>query len=89
MCGSQAPEQEAVKLKLLWRPQNVRHSSAVGLLLGKAVNREWKQPKTKNCVAVNKGKRSWTSDVEMQSLEFARLVFGLALVLIVFPHYVI
>jgi hypothetical protein len=27
--------------------------------------------------------------MEMQSLEFAQLVFGLALFLILFPHYVI
>ena len=33
------------------------------------------------CVALIKAERSWTSDMEMQSLEFAQLIFfGLALV---------
>jgi hypothetical protein len=40
----------------------------MGYLLRKADNREWNQPKRKKCVAVNKAERSWTSDMEMQSL---------------------
>jgi hypothetical protein len=32
-------------LKLPWRPQDVRDARAVGYLLRKAANREWKQPK--------------------------------------------
>ena len=35
MCGSQTLEQEAVKLKLLWRLQDVRDARAVGDLLEK------------------------------------------------------
>ena len=40
-----------------------------------ASNQEWEQPKGKSCVAVNKDE-----ELEMQSLEFAQLVFGLAFV---------
>ena len=39
---------------------------------------EWNQPKRNNCVAVNKTEKSWTSDMEMQNLEFAQLAFGFA-----------
>jgi hypothetical protein len=52
----------------------------MGYLLRKAANREWNQPERRNCIAANKAERSWTSDMEMQSLEFAQLIFGLALV---------
>jgi hypothetical protein len=38
MCGSQTLEQEAVKLKLSWRHQDVK--DAVGYLPRKAANRE-------------------------------------------------
>jgi hypothetical protein len=55
-------------------------------LLRKATNREWNQPKSKTFVAVHKNekgvgdlKTSLTSDMEMQSLEFAQLVYCLAL----------
>jgi hypothetical protein len=48
-------------------------------LLRKAVSRDWEQPKRKNCVAVNKAERSWTLVMEMQSLKFTQLGFGLAL----------
>ena len=47
----------------------------------RTASREWNQPKRKKCVAVNKAERSWrseehlTSDMEIQSLEFAQLVF--------------
>jgi hypothetical protein len=50
----------------------------------KAANREWKQPKRKEYIAVKvvKGggdfKSSLASDMERQSLAFAQLGFGLA-----------
>jgi hypothetical protein len=50
-------------------------------LLRKAASREWKQPRRKKLVAVNKDekgvgdlKTALTSDLEVQSLEFAQLV---------------
>ena len=46
-------EQESVKLKLTWRPQDVRDARVVGYLLRKAANREWNQPRKKK-FAVNK-----------------------------------
>jgi hypothetical protein len=73
-------EQEAVILKLPWRPQDVRNARAMGYLLRKAANGEWNQPKRKNLVAVNEDegigdlKTALTSNMEMQSLEFAHLV---------------
>ena len=48
----------------------MRDARVVGYLLRKAANREWNQPKRK-FVKVNKAERSWTSDMEMQSLEFS------------------
>ena len=47
----------------------------MGYLPRKAANREWNEPKRRKCVAVNKAERSWTSDMETQSLEFVQLVF--------------
>jgi hypothetical protein len=67
MCG--LLEQEAVELKLPWRLQDVREGRAMRYLPWKGAN----QPKTNNCVAVNTGEPSWTSDIEMQNLEFAQL----------------
>ena len=82
-------------MKLSWIPQDVRDARAVGFLLGKAVNREWSQPKRTKFVVVEcqicqqqstrmEGvgdlKSTLTSDMETRSLEFARLIFGLALV---------
>jgi hypothetical protein len=40
VCGSQTLEQEAVKLKLPWIPQDVRDARAVGYLLRKAADME-------------------------------------------------
>jgi hypothetical protein len=57
----------------------MRDARVVGYLPRKAANREWNQPKRK-FVKVNKAERSWTSDMEMQSLEFSPLVFCLALI---------
>jgi hypothetical protein len=72
---------EAVKEKpgLPWRPQEVRDARIVDYLSRKAANRKWKLSKRKNCVASNKAEWSWRFK-EMQSLESAQLVFGLALV---------
>jgi hypothetical protein len=41
----------------------------MGHLSRKAANREWNQPKKKKCIAIIKAERSWTSDMEMQTLE--------------------
>jgi hypothetical protein len=46
----------------------LRDARAMGYLLRKTDNRKWNQPERKNCAAVNKAERSWTSDMEMQSL---------------------
>jgi hypothetical protein len=58
----------------------------MGNLLRKVANGEWNQPRRKKFVAVNKevkgvgdSKTALTSVTEMQSLEFAQLVFCLAL----------
>jgi hypothetical protein len=80
MCGSQTLEQEVMKLWLPWRFQDIRDARAMGYLLRKAANREWNQPRRKNCVIVNKPERSLTSNMEIQNLGFAQLVSGLALV---------
>jgi hypothetical protein len=86
MSGSQTLEHEAVKLKLTWRPQDVKDARAVGYLLRKAANREWNQPKRMMFVIVKKDekgvedlKTSLTSVTSMQSLEFVQLVSWLAL----------
>jgi hypothetical protein len=57
MCGSQTLKQEAVKLKLSWRPQDVRDARAMGYLLRKAANRKCNQPRRKKFVAVNRDKK--------------------------------
>ena len=58
----------------------------MGYLLRRAANREWNQPRRKKFVAVNNDengvgdlKVALTSDMEMQSLEFAQLASCLAL----------
>jgi hypothetical protein len=58
----------------------------MGYLLREASKREWNQPRRKNFVAVNKDekgvgdlKTTLKSDMEMQSLEFAKMVYCLAL----------
>ena len=75
---------EAVKMKpgLPWRLQDVGDARAVGHLLRRAANREWKQPKRMKWFTVNKAERSWRSeehfDIRHGSLELAWLGFGLA-----------
>jgi hypothetical protein len=72
--------------KLTWRPQDVKDARAMGYLPRKAANREWNQPRRKKFVAVNKNEKgtedletALTSDMKMQSLELAQLVFCLSL----------
>ena len=66
MCGSQTLEQEAVTLKLPWRPQDAR---AVGYLLRKAANRELNQRKRmkllltiRSANSSQQEKKSWRSE---------------------------
>ena len=68
MCRSRTLEQETKELKLPWRPQHDRDARAVEYLLRKAANREWDQPKRKNCVAVNKAERNL--DIKHGDAEF-------------------
>ena len=82
MCGSQTLKQEAVTLKLPWRPQDVQDARAMGYLLRQAANREWNQPKrivqqATKMKGVEDLKSALTPLMEMQSLEFAQLVFDL------------
>ena len=56
MCGSQTLKQEAVTLKLPWRPQDVQDARIMGYLLRKAANREWNQLRRKK-FAVNKDEK--------------------------------
>ena len=58
----------------------------MGYLLKKVANRDWASPRERTVLQSAKIKRigdlksTLTSDMEMQSLEFSQLVFGLALV---------
>jgi hypothetical protein len=71
-------------LKLPWRLKDVKDTRAMGYMLRKA-NRKWNRPRRKQFVAVNKDEMEWSSEdaltsaMEMQSLEFAQLVFCLSL----------
>jgi hypothetical protein len=47
---------------------------------GKLLTRNGTSPNERIVLQVSKAERSWTPDIEMQSLEFAQMVFGLALV---------
>ena len=84
--GSQILEQEAVKLKLNWGPQDYNDAKANGCLARIVANRKWSQPRRKNFVAVNKDakgfedmKTALPSDMEIQSLGFAQVLSCLAL----------
>jgi hypothetical protein len=50
-------EQEAVTLKLPWRLQDVGDARAMGFLLRKAANREWKQPRRRSLLLSTKMKK--------------------------------
>ena len=74
-----------MKLKLTWRPQDVKDVRATAWLPRKAAYREWKTPRRQNLVAVNKDekgtgdlKTALPSDMEMKSLDFSQLVSCLA-----------
>jgi hypothetical protein len=78
MCGTKTLEQKAAKFKLTWRSQDSKDARAMGYPLRKAANGEWNQCRKKKFVEVNKNekgvgdlKTTLTSDMEMQSLEFA------------------
>jgi hypothetical protein len=85
MYRSQTLKQEAVMLKLPWRPKDVKNARAVGYLQRKVANREWNQPRRKNFTAINinenelRSKDHFNIRHEMQSLEFAQLVSCLSL----------
>ena len=57
MCVFQTLKQEAVKLKLTWRPQDVKDIRNMAYLLRKAANRKWNQPRINKFVAVNKDEK--------------------------------
>jgi hypothetical protein len=57
MCGFQTLKQEAVTLKLPWRPKEVKDARAMGYMLREAANREWNQHRRKQFVAVNKNEK--------------------------------
>jgi hypothetical protein len=59
MCGLKTLEQEGIKLKLPWIPQDIKNVGAMKYLLRKAARREWNLSKRKTFVAVNIGTRSW------------------------------
>jgi hypothetical protein len=63
MYGSHRLKQEAMKLKLLWRAQDVKDARVMGYLSRKAAKRVQKQLKIKKYVSVNKAKKNWTSDI--------------------------
>jgi hypothetical protein len=86
MCGSQALEQEAVKLKLPWISQDVRDARAMGYLLRKSANKDWNQSKRQKCVVVNKGFGELKSDIRHRDAEFGvcPASFGLALEILIF-----
>lgn len=81
-----------MKVKLTWRPQDVRESRVMSSLVRKTANREWNQPKRKKFIAVNKDERSWRSeehfDIRHGDAEFGVLPAGfLSCFGPVFSHY--
>jgi hypothetical protein len=65
------------EVEVALEPQDVREARAVGYPLRKAAKKEWNQPRRKTCFVVIKAEKSWTSDMEMQNLEFAHLILVL------------
>jgi hypothetical protein len=59
---SQTLEQEAVKLKFIWRLQDVKDDRAVGYLLRKAANSRGTNPEESSLLQSTKMKRSWKSE---------------------------
>ena len=96
MCGRGVPAErpqettlcEAVKVKprLPWRPQDVRDARDLDTFQGKLLAGSGTSPRERNVLqstklkGVGDLKSILTSDMEIQSLELAQLVFGLALV---------
>jgi len=78
-------KQDTIKLKLLWRPQDVRAVRAWVTCQKKAANRMEPAQEIEVCCGqqgykgVGDLKTALTSDMEMQSLEFAQLTFWLTL----------
>lgn len=70
-----------------WRSKD-RDARAIEYLSRREDNKVWKQTETMNCIAVNKAKRSGdlkislSFDMEVQSLEYAFLIFCFAAVCI-------
>ena len=93
MCRvSRKPLCESVKVKteLPCIPQSVGDSRFLGYQPKKAANRNGTNPSEKRILQsklkrVRDLKRVLVSDVEMQNLEFAQLIFSLVLVLTMFP----
>jgi len=83
MYESQTLEQEFVRLKLPWRPQDARDARALGHLLRAAADREWDQPRRKK--GAGDLKSTLTSDTEMQSSEFLQLGFWFEYFLTMLP----
>jgi hypothetical protein len=54
MCRSQTLENEAVRLKVLWRPKNIQDVRAMGYMLKTAANRKKNLPRRKKFIVVNK-----------------------------------
>lgn len=61
----ETPLCEAVKRKprLPWRFRDITDARVTRYLPKKAANRTWNQPKEEERVAVNKGEKSWRSDI--------------------------
>jgi hypothetical protein len=53
VCGFKTLKQEAITLKLPWKPQDAR---AMGYLLRNAANREWNQPRKRSLLQSTKVK---------------------------------
>ena len=77
MCGSQTLKQEAVTLKLPWRPQDVQDARTMCYLLRKAASRDGTRSGERSLLQSTKMKKrvgdlktALTSDMEMQSLQF-------------------
>ena len=81
MCGSRTLEQEAVKLNLPWKPQDVRGPEPWGTCQRKLLTGSGTSLRERRLLQSTRLK----GDMETQSLEFAQLV--LVIFGPVFPHY--
>ena len=87
LCGGpERPLCKAVKVKpgLPWRPQDVRDARTMGTCQGELLSESGTSPGERSMLQSAKLKRVGdlkmvlTSDMEIQSLKFSRLVFGFA-----------